>query len=32
MVGVSLVRRLGFGLCGVVTGALTAQLLPRPAR
>src|SRR5215831_18959586 len=28
MVGVSLVRGLGFGLCGVVTGALTAQLLP----
>jgi len=39
MVGVSLVRGLGFGLCGVVTGALTAQLLlptgavrARPAR
>jgi MFS family permease len=31
MVSVSLVRGLGFGLCGVVTGALTAQLLP-PAR
>jgi MFS family permease len=28
MVGVSLVRGLGFGLCGVVTGALTATLLP----
>jgi len=28
MVGVSLVRGAGFGLCGVVTGALTAQLLP----
>ena len=28
MVGVSVVRGLGFGLCGVVTGALTAQLLP----
>ena len=28
MVSVSLVRGLGFGLCGVVTGALTAQLLP----
>src|SRR5579863_9791208 len=31
MVGVSLVRGAGFGLCGVVTGALTARLLP-PAR
>jgi len=31
MVSVSLVRGLGFGLCGVVTGALTAKLLP-PAR
>jgi MFS family permease len=28
MVGVSLVRGLGFGLCGVATGALTARLLP----
>jgi predicted MFS family arabinose efflux permease len=28
MVSVSLVRGLGFGLCGVVTGALTAALLP----
>ena len=28
MVSVSLVRGFGFGLCGVVTGALTAQLLP----
>jgi predicted MFS family arabinose efflux permease len=32
MVGVSLVRGLGFGLCGVVTGALTAQLLPPDRR
>jgi MFS family permease len=31
MVGVSLVRGFGFGLCGVATGALTAKLLP-PAR
>jgi len=31
MLGVSFVRGLGFGLCGVVTGALTATLLP-PAR
>ena len=31
MVSVSLVRGLGFGLCGVATGALTAKLLP-PAR
>jgi len=31
MVSVSLVRGLGFGLCGVATGALTASLLP-PAR
>jgi MFS family permease len=31
MVSVSLVRGLGFGLCGVATGALTAALLP-PAR
>ena len=28
MVGVSLVRGLGFGLCGVAAGALTAKLLP----
>ena len=28
MVSVSLVRGFGFGLCGVVTGALTAKLLP----
>jgi predicted MFS family arabinose efflux permease len=28
MVSVSLVRGLGFGLCGVVTGALTAKLVP----
>jgi MFS family permease len=28
MVGVSLLRGFGFGLCGVVTGALTATLLP----
>jgi predicted MFS family arabinose efflux permease len=28
IVSVSLVRGLGFGLCGVVTGALTAKLLP----
>ena len=28
MVGVSLVRGFGFGLCGVATGALTARLLP----
>jgi len=28
MVGVSLVRGFGFGLCGVATGALTAKLLP----
>jgi MFS family permease len=32
MVGVSLVRGLGFGLCGVVTGALTAALLPPERR
>jgi MFS family permease len=31
MMGVSFVRGLGFGLCGVTTGALTATLLP-PAR
>jgi MFS family permease len=28
MVSVSVVRGFGFGLCGVVTGALTAKLLP----
>src|SRR6202041_2583060 len=28
MLGVSVVRGLGFGLCGVATGALTATLLP----
>ncbi len=28
LMGVSLVRGVGFGLCGVVTGALTAKLLP----
>ena len=28
MMSVSLVRGLGFGLCGVVTGTLTARLLP----
>jgi MFS family permease len=28
MISVSLVRGLGFGLCGVATGALTAKLLP----
>jgi MFS family permease len=28
MMSVSFVRGLGFGLCGVVTGALTAKLLP----
>jgi len=32
MVAVSLVRGLGFGLCGVVTGTLTAQLLPPDRR
>ena len=31
MVSVSLVRGLGFGLCGVATGALTAKLLPPAA-
>jgi MFS family permease len=32
MVGVSLVRGFGFGLCGVATGALTARLLPPERR
>src|SRR5579859_2466974 len=32
MVSVSFVRGLGFGLCGVVTGALTATLLPPDRR
>src|ERR1700759_5718742 len=32
MLGVSLVRGLGFGLCGVATGALTARLLPPDRR
>jgi MFS family permease len=32
MAGVSLVRGLGFGLCGVATGALTAKLLPPERR
>ena len=32
MVGVSLVRGLGFGLCGVTTGTLTAKLLPPERR
>jgi len=32
MVGVSLVRGLGFGLCGVAAGALTASLLPPERR
>ena len=32
LVGVSLVRGFGFGLCGVVTGALTATLLPPERR
>ena len=32
MVSVSLVRGLGFGLCGVTTGALTATLLPPERR
>src|SRR5277367_2624466 len=32
MVSVSLVRGLGFGLCGVATGALTAKLLPPQRR
>src|SRR5579859_6772567 len=32
MIGVSLVRGFGFGLCGVATGALTATLLPPERR
>ena len=32
MVSVSLLRGLGFGLCGVVTGAFTARLLPPERR
>jgi MFS family permease len=32
MIGVSLVRGLGFGFCGVATGALTALLLPPERR
>ena len=32
IVGVSLVRGLGFGLCGVAAGALTALLLPPERR
>jgi predicted MFS family arabinose efflux permease len=32
MMGLSLVRGFGFGLCGVVTGALTAKLLPPQRR
>jgi predicted MFS family arabinose efflux permease len=32
MMSVSLVRGLGFGLCGVATGALTAKLLPPERR
>src|SRR5580692_9503636 len=32
MVSVSVLRGLGFGLCGVVTGALTARLLPPERR
>ncbi len=32
MIGVSLVRGLGFGLCGVASGALTATLLPPERR
>jgi len=32
MVSVSVVRGFGFGLCGVVTGALTAKLLPPERR
>jgi predicted MFS family arabinose efflux permease len=32
MAGVSFVRGIGFGLCGVTTGALTASLLPAERR
>jgi MFS family permease len=32
MAGVSFVRGIGFGLCGVATGALTATLLPAERR
>ena len=32
MIGVSFVRGIGFGLCGVTTGALTATLLPAERR
>jgi MFS family permease len=32
LMGVSFVRGLGFGLCGVTTGALTAALLPAQRR
>jgi MFS family permease len=32
MMSVSLVRGVGFGLCGVVTGTLTARLLPAERR
>jgi predicted MFS family arabinose efflux permease len=32
MMGVSFVRGIGFGLCGVTTGALTATLLPAGRR
>jgi MFS family permease len=32
MMGVSFVRGLGFGLCGVTTGALTATLIPAGRR
>ena len=32
MAGVSFVRGIGFGLCGVTTGALTATLLPADRR
>src|ERR1700722_14364374 len=32
MLGVSVTRGVGFGLCGVVTGALTAALLPPERR
>lgn len=32
LAGISLVRGLGFGLCGVATGALTATLIPADRR